>query len=296
MENASKALIIAGAVLISILTVGVGVAVYNSAKSNGSKEAGDKISSETTNAVGQLELTGDKEVATYQINVTCNGDCYEDSANPKTIKENETVELWFYSNYGSWNDWNGTVSGAEHELWTSGDMDSTYKIIISNPTSDVNIEVEVFPMSGCCFVAETPVLLADGSRKNIEDIKIGDKVLSYNEETQEYEEDVVINTITNPNTTNLAKVILIDGSTIEMNEYHPIYTKEGYKSLTNYNGLKTLTEEDEVLTTNGEFIKILKIEQWIEEKPITSYNLTVEKNHNYFVGETAILVHNAGCR
>ena len=88
---------------------------------------------------------------------------------------------------------------------------------------------------------------------------------------------------------------MIDGNTIEMNEYHPIYTKEGYKSLTNYKGMETLTEEDEVLTTNGDFVKILKIERWTEEEPIKSYNLTVEKNHNYFVGETEILVHNADC-
>ena len=37
MENASKALIIAGAILISIMIIGLGVAIYSQAKSNASK-------------------------------------------------------------------------------------------------------------------------------------------------------------------------------------------------------------------------------------------------------------------
>ena len=34
MENASKALIIAGAILISIMIIGLGVAIFSKAKSN----------------------------------------------------------------------------------------------------------------------------------------------------------------------------------------------------------------------------------------------------------------------
>ena len=170
--------------------------------------------------------------------------------------------------------------------------DYVYYITISKPTGDVTIKVNC---TSCCFVAGTPVLLANGITKNIEDVEVGDKVLSYNETTNEYEEDEVIGLITNPNTTNIARITLVDGTKIEMNEYHPIYTENGWKSLTNYNNLPTLTKEDKVLSTNGEFKEILSMEQWIEDEPILSYNLTVKNNHNYFVGKTPILVHNAGC-
>ena len=141
----------------------------------------------------------------------------------------------------------------------------------------------------------TQVHMDNGTTKNIEDVKIGDTVLSYNEAIKEYENCKVTGLITNPNTTNLARITLEDKTIIEMNEYHPIYTQEGWKSLTNYNGLPTLTEYDKVLSINGEFIEISTIECWIEETPIKTYNLSVEKNHNYFVGITPVLVHNAGC-
>jgi intein/homing endonuclease len=36
-----------------------------------------------------------------------------------------------------------------------------------------------------CFVAGTPVLMADGCYKNIEDVKVGDRVISFNEKTKQ---------------------------------------------------------------------------------------------------------------
>lgn len=81
-----------------------------------------------------------------------------------------------------------------------------------------------------------------------------------------------------------------------MNEYHPLYTQGGWKSLTQYKGFPLLTEDDKILSINRNYVSILSIEQWKEEKPITTYNLTIKKNHNFFVGNTPLLVHNAtGC-
>ena len=210
--------------------------------------------------------------------------------NITTIRENETITLTFFNNTGiSSVNWYYNVSGANYTV--SEDYERA-KIFLSNASKDVIVEVEAV---GCCFVAGTQVLMADGTTKNIEDVKIGDVVLSYNESIDEYENNVVDGLITNPKTTNLARVKLLDGTSIEMNKYHPIYTEEGWKSLTNYRGLPKLTDNDKVLSVKGEFIEIHSIESWEEETPITTYNLSVSNNHNYFVGETSILVHNAAC-
>lgn len=192
-------------------------------------------------------------------------------------------------------DWNYKILSGDAEIisiYNNGDHNNL-KLKISEVKSDIKLKVWA---AGCCFVKGTQVWLADGTTKNIEDIVVGDVVLSYNELTNEYEDKPVIALITNPYTTNIARVKLKDGTSMEMNEYHPIYTEEGWKSLTNYKGLLTLTEKDRVLSVNGQFIEISSIECWKEENPITTYNLRIQDNHNYFVGETPILVHNAGCR
>jgi len=222
-----------------------------------------------------------------------------DTNNPTTIKENQEVTLKFLNDPStSTADWSNLACTGATIVSSGGNLGaiygSEYTVTINNAKSNVTISL-MSQSNSCCFVAGTKVHMDDGTTKNIEDVKIGDNVLSYNETTKEYEKCEVIGLITNPNTTNLARITLVDGTIIEMNEYHPIYTQEGWKSLTNYNDLPTLTKEDKVLSTNGEFIDISTIECWIEETPIITYNLSVEKNHNYFVGITPVLVHNASC-
>ena len=193
-----------------------------------------------------------------------------------------TVETWWEINCEG-----ATINVDYSQEWSA-------QVTMKNPTNDVKLNVE-FKIRECCFVPGTQVKMADGKTKNIEDVKVGDMVLSYNEKTKKYENCAVTGLITNPNTTNIARVNLKDGTKIEMNEYHPIYTQDGWKSLTNYKGLPTLTKDDKVLSTNNKFIEISSIDCWKEETPIITYNLSIEKTHNYFVGNTPVLVHNAQC-
>ena len=98
----------------------------------------------------------------------------------------------------------------------------------------------------------------------------------------------------------MAKVYLEDGTVLDMTDYHPLYTKEGFKSLTNYMGFETLTEQDYVKTKEG-YTKISKIERYTTE-PIVTYNLDIidfneeidnDENDNFFAN--GIVVHNAPC-
>jgi len=158
---------------------------------------------------------------------------------------------------------------------------------------DDKISVYAYSLDeSCCFVAGTPVLMADGSTKAIENIIIGDEVLTWNEEKKAYDTGVVVGLIVKEETYDMARVTFADGTSIEMNAYHPIYTQEGWKSLTGYNDLPILQVGDKALSTNGEFDEIVSIIRWTAEEPIKTYNLSVEDEHNYFVGETSVLAHN----
>lgn len=165
-----------------------------------------------------------------------------------------------------------------------------YHISIPYVTGNITILVTVF----CCFVAGTKVWLCDGSVKNIEDVVVGDIIMTYNEETNVYENGEVRKLVVRENVTDMARVTLSDGTFIKMNAYHPIYTEEGWKSLTRHEGLPLLTERDKVLSANDKFIQISSIDRWVSE-PTTMYTLDVEENDNFFVGDTPIMVHNAAC-
>lgn len=183
---------------------------------------------------------------------------------------------------------------------TGGD----YTYVITVTTEDGN-KTASFTINShneaCCFVAGTQVLCdLEGNTKNIENCKAGDIVVSYNVETGKNYLAKVQRLIVNPKATSMAKIYLEDGTMLDMTDYHPLYTKEGFKSLTNHNGLPTLTEQDYVRTTEG-FTKIAKIERYTTE-PMVTYNLDIidfdeeidnDENDNFYVN--GIAAHNANC-
>jgi RHS repeat-associated protein len=154
-------------------------------------------------------------------------------------------------------------------------------------------------MTLCCFVAGTPIHTVDGL-KPIEQIKVGDKVLSYDEKTKQLEYKTVASTFFGVKT-NIVK-LRIEGekAIFTTTNEHPFYAKIKQKSgdlLSSDEGeegeWKTagfLKVGDKILTLEGKWSRILKIE--LEIKPTFVYNFEVEGNHNYFVGEYGVLSHN----
>ena len=138
-----------------------------------------------------------------------------------------------------------------------------------------------------CFVAGTEVLTETGL-VNIEDVKVGMKVYSYNEETQEVELKEVKQTFkTNP-IKDMVKVT-VNGEVVESTSKHEYYVVG--KGWTAAHELK---EGDVLLNSANEEVKVDDVELIISNgNPVTVYNMEVEDNHNYFVGEENILVHNA---
>lgn len=145
----------------------------------------------------------------------------------------------------------------------------------------------------CCFIKGSQVRISlDGTTKNIEDLKVGEQIVVYNEDEKKFELSTVSDTPRNNNVTDKATIVLENGITIEMNAYHPLLTIEGYHSLTGHEGLPLLTDKDILVTINGE----IGIKQIVREtiEPITMYNLSVNgEHHNYVVN--SVVAHNANC-
>lgn len=202
--------------------------------------------------------------------------CSDESATVTTVNEN-TVKI------------SKNVRGGDTLVITAmtedGNKTDTFEVYVNN----------------CCFVAGTQVLSdLEGNTKNIEDYRKGDTVVSYNVKTGEKYLAKVNSLIINPKATNMAKVYLEDGTILDMTDYHPLYTKKGFKSLTNYMGFETLTEQDYVKTKEG-YAKISKIERYTTD-PIVTYNLDIidfdeeidnDENDNFYAN--GIVVHNAPC-
>ena len=139
-------------------------------------------------------------------------------------------------------------------------------------------------MSPVCFKAGTKILYNDGSLRDIEKVSIGDTVKTFNLETSTIENSLVSNTITR-STSEIYK-LSFGSDTVYVTAEHPFYVKnQGWVKVCNLRIGQLLVTSDE-----GKEPEIEMIEK-LNEK-MTVYNITVEDNHNYFVGNQRILVYN----
>ena len=137
-----------------------------------------------------------------------------------------------------------------------------------------------------CFVAGTLVTTEDG-QEPIEEIEVGDKVLSENELTGE----VAVKTVTETyvNETDELVHIGVNGETISATPSHPFYVDKLGWTLA-----RSLRAGDLLVLSNGELVTVEWVQHEILESPIKVYNFEVQDFHTYFVGENGVFVHN-GC-
>ena len=137
-----------------------------------------------------------------------------------------------------------------------------------------------------CFLAGTKVLTENGL-KNIEDIKLGEKVYSLNTDTNVRELKEVTRLIRSRTTETLE--ITVGDNVIKTTPRHEFYiVDKGW-----IRAYELEVGDVLVSTTNGD-MEITKIEHKYHDEEIPTYNLTVEDNHNYLITEDRLLVHNAG--
>ncbi len=141
----------------------------------------------------------------------------------------------------------------------------------------------VFGLAQQCFTGDTLVWTENGTVP-IADIKVGDKVYAYDAETDE----AILAKVTDISVseTNELVHLTINGELIRTTESHPFFTTSG-----EWKAAGDLMVGDRVVTMTGEAtVEAMEVEKLSEA--VTVYNLTVEGEHNYYVAENGVLVHN----
>lgn len=134
-----------------------------------------------------------------------------------------------------------------------------------------------------CFVAGTKITLPDGEYKNIEDVVVGEKVLTYNESTGETELGIV-GDLKIHNVEDVIDLVFDDTTSITTTPEHPFFVKEkGWVEA------KNLQEGNVCVKDDKTDITIISVKENVSSH--TVYNLlSVSENHNFFANK--ILVHN----
>lgn len=150
---------------------------------------------------------------------------------------------------------------------------------------------------GACFLPGTQVIMSDGASKNIEDVKEGEIVLSFDENKNKFVKSIVNELIihTKANTPEWQNGYYIlktaNGNELNVTGNHPVYSIQNGKY--GYYRVDSLNVGNNLLTITGEKYGWATIEslEFIEINLEKVYNLELEDNpHNYFAEN--ILVHN----
>ena len=128
-------------------------------------------------------------------------------------------------------------------------------------------------------------MTTEDGQEPIEEIEVGDKVLSEDEITGEVAIKEVTQTYVNE--TDELIHIGVNGETISATPTHPFYVDKLGWTLA-----RSLRAGDVLVLSNGEFVTVEWVQHEILESPIKVYNFEVEEFHTYFVGENRVLVHN----
>lgn len=134
-----------------------------------------------------------------------------------------------------------------------------------------------------CFAAGTLVSCKTGL-KPIEQIEVGEIVLSRNMKTGQNEWKTVTETFTN--FANEFVQIEFEAEIIKATGQHTFWLPKKNK----WTKAIDLITGDTFLSHEDEFKAITNIE--VKKKKAATYNLEVSANHNYFVGQNQVLTHN----
>ena len=164
----------------------------------------------------------------------------------------------------------GAISGA-----ASGAISNSPKPTPSSPQTT----------GGACFIAGTLVLTEQGNVP-IESIEAGDLVWACNPETNEVSLKRVVRTFVKQSE-ELVHIKVADRVITCTNE-HPFYSP-----VKGWIAACQLRAGDILVTVNGEYVVIEKVQHELLESPVTVYNFEVEDFHTYHAGDCSVLVHNS---
>jgi len=160
----------------------------------------------------------------------------------------------------------------------TGDVQSIVCDIPNDEYDDDSIRIT--GQGGCCFVAGTKISMADGTCKNIEDVRLGDRVLSYDIETGKFN-SWIVKLLGRPK----HPVYNINDGLMQVTLDHPIFIKkaDGRKGIGAINidrcikssvfeeNILSLEIDDYLFSEKGEWIKVTNIES--SNNYVQTYNI-----------------------
>ncbi|WP_167530712.1 LamG-like jellyroll fold domain-containing protein [Microbispora hainanensis] len=180
-------------------------------------------------------------------------------------------------------------------------VDDIVDDVIDDVTPDLPTDSPGMGGSDCLpsnsFVAGTKVLMADGSVKSIEDVKIGDEVIAADPEAGLTEAKRVTTLIAGEGLKHLVKITVdVDGhrgdatDSITATAGHPFWVPTLQRWVT----AGQLQPGTWLQTSAGTYVQITAVERRSALQSV--FNLTIEGLHTYYVlvGDQGILVHNDG--
>jgi hypothetical protein len=174
--------------------------------------------------------------------------------------------------------------------YTVGEFEGHFVITGNTPTFYLHVMISIDnpsqygpPGGGYeCFLKGTLISLSDGSKKPIEQVKIGDTVVAYNDVRHCQEQAKVIKVFQHDPKENSFYYLRINGNLLEVTPNHPLYINGRWTAA----GRARLG--DHLLSIDGSTVHIISIEKSHHCVPV--YNLEVEQFHDYYAN--GMLVHN----
>lgn len=138
------------------------------------------------------------------------------------------------------------------------------------------------PGGGGCFLAGTPILMADGSTKPIELVRVGDEVLAFDEATKTFQKDIVKEFLVHDVGEHNADRYWVVNGHLKVTPNHPVYTNGRWTQI------KNLSLGDHLFNAKGKPEPITSIQ--VVKQHVKVYNLEINPYHTYIAG--GIVVHN----
>ncbi|MFD7099494.1 polymorphic toxin-type HINT domain-containing protein, partial [Streptomyces xanthophaeus] len=143
------------------------------------------------------------------------------------------------------------------------------------------------------FTAGTRVLMADGTSKNIEDLRVGDRILATDPETGETAEKTVTAEIFTEDDKRFVDLTIATPSGMEVittTDHHPFWSE----TVMAWVDAGDLQPGSNLLTVDRGLVELVASRSYRTMQ--ATYNLTVADLHTYYVlaGNTPVLVHNTG--
>jgi len=139
----------------------------------------------------------------------------------------------------------------------------------------------------CCFVGDTTVLMADGSKQRIDEVEVGDLVLARDEDDFSLESTLKAQQVTQVFVHQDSEVLrlTLDRSEIDTTSAHPFFV-----SGRGWVAAGELEIGDTLTSAEGQSFELLGKEILADRE--TVYNVEVERAHTFFVGDESLWVHN----